>query len=404
MPVLRGHNDALVLRLLREAGGAGASRLELAGRTGLTPQAVSKITARLRADGLVAEAGRRASTGGKPQTLLRLVPEAAYAVGVQLDRDEFRAVRVDLAGRAVAERVGSLDFGAGPDAVVEVAAREVEGLAGAGAAGRVLGVGVAAPGPLDHRSGVLGRVTGFPAWEGVALRDALVRRLAAGGAGLAGVPVVLDKDTNAGALGAARTTGAPPAGTAGAEGMAGTAGPSGTEGPRPDPAGPRSGLPVPDGPDDAGSFAYLHVGTGLGAGIVLGGALHRGPRTGAGEFGHQVLQLDGPRCACGARGCAEALCLEAVGRADPDRAARVLGAAAANLVALLDVDRVVLGGRVVAEAPDAFVRGVAEVLAERALGAYVVPVALAPGGAVARGAAELVLGGLFGGDALGDGG
>ncbi|MFJ5552861.1 ROK family protein [Streptomyces sp. NPDC093225] len=389
LPALRGHNDALVLRLLREAGGAGASRLELAGRTGLTPQAVSKITARLRADGLVAEAGRRASTGGKPQTLLRLVPEAAYAVGVHLDRDEFRAVRVDLAGRAVAERVGALEFGAGPDAVVEVAAREVEGLAGAGAAGRVLGVGVAAPGPLDHRSGVLGRVTGFPAWEGVALRDALVRRLAAGGAGLAGLPVVLDKDTNAGALGAARTAGALPAGT---------------EGPRPDPAGPRSGLPVPDGPDGAGSFAYLHVGTGLGAGIVLGGALHRGPRTGAGEFGHQVLQLDGPRCACGARGCAEALCLEAVGRADPDRAARVLGAAAANLVALLDVDRVVLGGRVVAGAPDAFVRGVAEVLAERALGAYVVPVALAPGGAVARGAAELVLGGLFGGDALGDGG
>ncbi|WP_282957232.1 winged helix-turn-helix transcriptional regulator, partial [Streptomyces hirsutus] len=93
---LRSHNTALVLDLLRTAGAEGISRLELAERTGLTPQAVSKITARLRADGLAADAGRRASTGGKPRTVLRLVPEAGHAVGVHLDRDELRAVLVDL--------------------------------------------------------------------------------------------------------------------------------------------------------------------------------------------------------------------------------------------------------------------------------------------------------------------
>ncbi len=71
---LRSHNTALVLDLLRTAGTDGISRLELADRTGLTPQAVSKITARLRDSGLAAEAGRRASTGGKPRTVLRLVP------------------------------------------------------------------------------------------------------------------------------------------------------------------------------------------------------------------------------------------------------------------------------------------------------------------------------------------
>ncbi|NEB79478.1 winged helix-turn-helix transcriptional regulator, partial [Streptomyces sp. SID14478] len=63
LTALRGHNAALVLDLLRTAGEAGISRLELAERTGLTPQAVSKITARLRGDGLAVEAGRRASTG-----------------------------------------------------------------------------------------------------------------------------------------------------------------------------------------------------------------------------------------------------------------------------------------------------------------------------------------------------
>ncbi|MEV6544800.1 MarR family transcriptional regulator, partial [Streptomyces sp. NPDC051665] len=141
---VRSHNAALVLDLLRTAGTDGISRLELADRTGLTPQAVSKITARLRDSGLVAEAGRRASTGGKPRTVLRLVPEAGHAVGVHLDRDELRVVLVDLTGAVVGERSAPLDLGAGAGVVVEAVAREVEGLVGGGDLGGGAGVGVSA--------------------------------------------------------------------------------------------------------------------------------------------------------------------------------------------------------------------------------------------------------------------
>ncbi|MEU3898002.1 ROK family transcriptional regulator [Streptomyces sp. NPDC045251] len=401
---LRSHNTALVLDLLRTAGAGGISRLELAERTGLTPQAVSKITARLREDGLAAEAGRRASTGGKPRTVLRLVPEAGHAIGVHLDRDELRAVLVDLDGAVVGERRSALDLGAGARAVVEGVARAARelvagalGVTGGAVSSRssggtptpsgglpqsaggtpapsgglplssggtpappdgvlaavpgLLGLGVALPGPLDHVRGVLHRVTGFPEWDGFPLRDALARRL--------GLPVVVDKDTNAAALGLA----------VGGEG---------------------------------GSFAYLHLGTGLGAGLVIGGGVHRGARTGAGEFGHQVIQLDGPPCTCGARGCTEALCLAAVARGDLAEAARVLGTGAANLAGLLDIDLVLLGGRTVAAAPEAFVHGVGAVLDARARreggqdGA--VPVRVAPGGTrgVAEGAAQLLLAPLFG--------
>ncbi|MEU6682595.1 ROK family protein [Streptomyces sp. NPDC046832] len=458
---LRSHNAALVLDLLRTAGDEGISRLELAERTGLTPQAVSKITARLREDGLAAEAGRRASTGGKPRTVLRLVPEAGHAVGVHLDRDEVRVVLVDLRGTVVGERRAALDLGAGSEAVLGAVREAVagvlrgggDGTSGQGAAdgeevsregrsaggceglrrgraegeagfrqgwtegeagfrqgwaegeevsregrsaggceglrrgraegeagfrrGRgegeaglwrgpggegaglgqgpagggpgLLGVGVALPGPLDHGRGVLHRVTGFPEWDGFPLRDALAERL--------GVPVVVDKDTNAAALGLA----------AGGE---------------------------------RGSFAYLHLGTGLGAGLVIGGSVHRGARTGAGEFGHQVIQLDGPPCTCGNRGCVEALCLAAVARGDLHEAARVLGAGAANLVGLLDIDVVLLGGRTVAAAPRAFTDGVGAVLLARArrTGQGAVPVRVAAGGdgTVAVGAAQLVLGPVFG--------
>ncbi|WP_434099508.1 ROK family transcriptional regulator [Streptomyces sviceus] len=380
LPALRSHNTALVLDLLRGAGAEGISRLELAERTGLTPQAVSKITGRLREAGLAVEAGHRASTGGKPRTVLRLVPGAGHAVGIHLDRDALRAVRVDLAGTVVGERCAAVDLGAGAEAVVgevEALLREV-GVAevGAGSAGveagatapgvdaegvparsgssrpaagplpALLGVGVALPGPLDHTRGVLHRVTGFPEWDGFPLRDALARRL--------GVPVAVDKDTNAAALGLA---------------VAG----------------------------ERGSFAYLHLGTGLGAGLVVGGTVHRGARTGAGEFGHQVVQLDGPPCGCGDRGCVEALCLAAVARGDLAEAARVLGIAAGNLVALLDIDLVLLGGRTVTSAPDPFLRGVEAVLDERArrTGEEPVPVRTAPD-EVAEGAAQLVLAPLFG--------
>ncbi|MFF8376978.1 ROK family protein [Streptomyces sp. NPDC015661] len=361
VPALRSHNAALVLDLLRTAGESGISRLELAERTGLTPQAVSKITARLRAEGLAAEAGHRASTGGKPRTVLRLVPSAAYAVGIHLDRDELTALLTDLAGTTLAARRRPVDLGAGAGPVLDVVTEEVrellDGFPPGGSAreaaptpgavpapGTLLGVGVAMPGPLDHRAGVPGRVTGFPEWAGHPVRDELAARL--------GLPVVLDKDTNAAALGLALRPGAP------------------------------------------GSFAYVHLGTGLGAGLVLGGAPLRGDRTGAGELGHQTVQLDGPPCGCGGRGCLEVLCLAAVARGELAEAARILGTGAANLVRLLDIDQVLLGGRVVLAAPEVFAEGVREVLGGLGLTA---PVGLATGpDAVAEGAAWLTLAPVFG--------
>ncbi|WP_328430554.1 ROK family protein [Streptomyces sp. NBC_00443] len=459
---LRSHNTALVLDLLRTAGPEGISRLELAERTGLTPQAVSKITARLREDGLAAEAGRRASTGGKPRTVLRLVPEAGHAVGVHLDRDELTAVLCDLTGAVVAQRRTPLDLGAGAETVVERTVREVRELAaGGGRPIAVLGVGVALPGPLDHRRGVLHRVTGFPEWNGFPLRDVLARRLS--------LPVVVDKDTNAAALGlavggaagggAAPGTAGPDAGGSGAAGpviaapviaapviaapvIAGSGtGASGTGASGTDASGTAALVTAASGTSESGtsgsgapapitsssgtaasvttapvttapvttpptpspsapSFAYLHFGAGIGGGLVIGGVVHRGTRTGAGEFGHQVVQLDGPPCGCGNRGCVEALCLAAVARGDLAEAARVLGTAAGNLVALLDVDLVLLGGRTVAAAPETFVRGVAAVLDERArrAGEDAVPVRVAAGGerGVAEGAAQLLLAPLFG--------
>ncbi|MEE4542159.1 ROK family transcriptional regulator [Streptomyces sp. V4-01] len=378
LPVLRGHNAALVLDLLRAAARAdgGLSRADLAERTGLTPQAVSKITARLRTRGLIEESGHRAPTGGKPRTGLRLAAGARHAVGVHLDGERLTAVLTDLAGRQVGERTAPLDLGRPVDEALGAVAAEIRATA-ATASGPVIGAGVGIRGPLDHRTGVLHRVTGFPHWEGCRLRDELARRL--------GLPVAVDKNTNAAALAVLAAGPVPAAGPAAGTGVEAGAGTGVAIGAR-------------GGGATVGSFAYLHLGTGLGAGLVLDGALHRGGRTGAGEFGHQAVQLDGPPCKCGNRGCLEALCLAAVARGDLRGAAALLGVGAANLVALLDIDRVVLGGRTVQADPGGFRAGVAEVLAARGRR---VPVAVAPPLAVAEGAALLVLAPFFTAAALG---
>ncbi|GAB2701572.1 ROK family protein [Kitasatospora kifunensis] len=345
---LRDHNTALVLGLLRAAR-QGSSRVELAAGTGLTPQAISKIVARLLATTLIEEDGRGASTGGKPRTLLRLRPDAGFAVGVELDRHATTVLLVDLSGETRCRTTvpaGLAD--APPQDTVELIAATVREVAAAAPPGaNVLGVGVGCRGPLDQATGVLHRPAGLSAWDRFPLRDALAARLDPW-------PVRLDKDANTAALACA----AP------------------------------------------GHTAYLHFSDGLGAGLLLDGAVYRGARTNAGEFGHQVIQLDGPACGCGARGCLEALCLAALATGDHRAAARLLAVGVANLVQLLDVDRVVLGGQVVFAAPELYLAELAGQLAARLPDRewQRVPVSLTPAGpaAVAIGAAELVLGPLFG--------
>ncbi|GAB1644509.1 ROK family protein [Krasilnikovia sp. MM14-A1259] len=363
LPAVRDHNAALVLDLVRSAD--GISRVELAGRTGLTAQAITKIVNRLRADGLVTETGRAGATGGKPRTLLRLDPAARHAVGVHLDRADTTVVVADLTGRTVARRHVAHGMTAGPQRTLDSMAGLVRAaLAEAGAAGAdpadpadadqaagwLLGVGIACPGPLDHGTGVLHRVTGLPAWDGFPLRAAAAELL--------GTPTVVDKDTNAAALGETL-----------------------------------SGVALP------GSFAYVYHGRGLGAGLVLNGRVHRGRRTLAGEFGHQIVQLDGPPCPCGNRGCLEALCRAAVDAGDLAGAARLIGIAAANLVRLLDLEHIVLGGPVSLAAAELYPREVAAAVASHLPepDRQTVGVTLSAAGAdaVATGAAALMLTPLF---------
>ncbi|NUR99772.1 MAG: ROK family transcriptional regulator [Kribbellaceae bacterium] len=247
-----GFNDAVVLDAIRRS--EQLSRVELAEATGLSGQAISNIARRLLDAGLVREAGRLRGAGlGKPRTLLELEPTGQYAVGVHLDPSVVTVVLLDLTGEVVARRPVD-QYADDPDLLIDGIAKTIEEvIASSGAPrDRVTGVGIAAPGPIDVERGVVVDPPNLSTWHLVPLRDQLQERT--------GLPIVLDKDVTAAAA---------------AERWAG----------------------------QGGSFVFFYLGTGVGAGLVIGDEVVRGASSNVGEIGHVVVDPDGPVCFCGRRGC-----------------------------------------------------------------------------------------------------
>jgi predicted NBD/HSP70 family sugar kinase len=238
--------------------------VELAELTGLSAQAVSNITRRLLDRELITEAGTLVPAGrGKPRTLLRCSRSGHFAIGVHVDPTVTTVALLDLVGDVVASVRTLPASAASPPALVTAITDAASGLVATTGvdAGRVLGMGIAAPGPFDPGTGVVLEPPLLPEWTRVGLRQLLHEAT--------GYPVVLHKDAAAAAL---------------AELWRGSA----------------VGL---------ADFAFLYLGTGLGAGFVLGGELLGGSTNNAGEIGHLMVDADGPRCSCGRRGCVGPACM-----------------------------------------------------------------------------------------------
>jgi glucokinase len=172
------------------------------------------------------------------------------------------------------------------DNVVAMLREALAGAAAAGDGGHLAGLGIGFGGPVDQRGGIVVDSHHVAGWTGFPLRDTLAEAF--------GAPVALDNDANAAALGEAR-------------------------------------FGAGRGHEDV---LYVNVGTGIGAGVLLGGRLYRGARGMAGEIGHVTVLPDGPPCDCGKRGCLEAVASgRSIGRRGRE-AATQLPAVAAELIRL----------------------------------------------------------------------
>ena len=260
-------NRNLVLNVLRTGA---ASRADVVRVTGLSPATVSTIVAELIASRLVVETGQGKSTGGRPPQVLKLDDTANYAVGLKLMSHAISVVITDLNAEVVHAELAQLpaelltrpapEVAVPADQVLRVvsaAVRDAIGHAGI-RAGAVVGVGAGLGGLVDGDSGLCRYSPAF-GWHDVQVAAPLAEEL--------DLPVLVDNDVNTLAI---------------AEKWAG------------------DGIAARD-------FITVSVGRGLGLGIVIDRSVYRGAVGGAGEFGHIIIDPDGPECECGRSGCLEAL-------------------------------------------------------------------------------------------------
>ncbi|MET8043632.1 ROK family protein [Micromonospora sp. NPDC005215] len=307
---LRGYNQALVLAVGRTA--RRFERATVVRATGLTPQAVSKVIARLSADGLIRSTGVRRPGVGKPAIVYELVPDSRYAIGAHVARRTLRLVLVDLAGTVRYSAVSPLPSDFTPQQLLDALRAGIDTMTSStDLRGRLTGLGIGMIGPLDHAHGLVRGAHGLRHWHDVPLREIAEKHL--------GLPVHLDKDVTAGITAEAWRHGA-----------------------------------------TFGDAALIMIESGIGGGFWLGGAAHRGAHTNAGEFGHTVVDLDGPRCVCGRHGCLEIVHQHATEAGDLARAARVVAVGVVNLLQTLDLAHVVLAGADLLRHPQTYLAAVTE--------------------------------------------
>jgi len=290
----RRHHRSLILQHLFAEG--PASRADLARATGLTRVTVSDLVGGLIGDGLLSELGSPAeSKVGKPPTLVGLLADAAHIVALDLSpADRMTGALVNLFGQVKARAEVALDGATGEEAIRLAVGLAEQLRAAAGAP--VLGVGVGSPGVVDGRGVILDAHN--LRWAGVDLTGILRRKL--------DLPVYVANDANTAVL-----------------------------------------AEYAFGGTTAADLMLLRIGIGVGAGLVVGGALVQGHAWAAGEIGHVVVDPEGVRCACGKTGCLETI-LSAPHLRASDRplasVGTVLGGVLAPVVAALNLHEVVLAG------------------------------------------------------------
>ncbi|MFE0470813.1 ROK family protein [Streptomyces sp. NPDC058947] len=291
--------------------------------------------------------------GGRPSITLEFDDEHAVVLAADLDTRHARAAVLSLSGEILAEHSGTLVVEDGPDVVLgELGRWFAELLEKAGQqAQAVCGVGLAVPGPVDSETGRVVQPPIMPGWDGYDITGRMARALTEH-TGAGPVPVLVDNDANLMAYGEQRT-----------------------------------GYP------DCSAFVLVKVSTGIGAGVVVDGAVFRGVDGGAGDIGHiRVPEGAQALCRCGSYGCLAAVASggavarrlaeagvpaasgsdvrdllasghpEAVGLAR--EAGRRVGDVLATVVTLLNPGVLMIAGDL---AGTAFLTGVRELLYQRAL-------------------------------------
>ena len=252
----KSHNRRVVIEAIRTNG--ALSRAAIARLTALSTQTISNIVEELEREQLLRAQATLKGARGQPAVPYSINPDGGYSIGLQLDHQLAVGVITDLSGTVRARIERPVDRPTPAQAMPLLAA-----IAGdlmrkfRFDRARLLGIGMAMPGPFDVEGMTSVGPTALPGWQDFPIAEELQR--------LTGIPVTVENDATAAAIG---------------ERLYGVA-------------------------RNLGSFVYLFIGTGLGAGLFLDGHLYKGSRHNAGEIGHMIVKPGGLECGCGKRGCLE---------------------------------------------------------------------------------------------------
>lgn len=325
------HNRDLVLRTVFD--NHSISRAEIARVTKLTRATVSDMVSNLIDEGLVEEIGFGESLGGKAPILLSLIADARYLIGLNIAHDKFVGSVVNLRGEIKETVEIPINENDGKQAL-DVVLKMLDQLTGSPWK-PIVGIGVGAPGFINTREGAVVRAVNLD-WQNLPLAQIIESRYK--------LPTIVLNDSQATAIGEFVYGGEH---------------------------------------QSEDNLIVISVKHGIGSGILIKGSLFQGDGGGAGEIGHVVVQKNGALCRCGNRGCLETIasaqavvrrCKElapAFGQSilakDPQNitlhaieeawqaedplaslviyeAAQTLGTAIANLVAVLNIHKIILTG------------------------------------------------------------
>lgn len=259
-PNVKNINKHAVLDQIRFTPG-GISRAELAHRMDLSRAAMTTIVNDLLKSGIVHETESRNGQSGRPPIMLQINPTRGRVIGIDMGATHLTIALANLASQVIDEIEIPFDITQGPipclaqtDALLtellEKNDTRIE---------HILAIGMGVPGPIANQSGGVIAPPIMPGWDGFPIRKEMETKWR--------VPISLNNDAELGMLG-------------------------------------EWAFGAGRGED---YLAYIKVGSGIGAGLLMNGQVYQGATGSAGEIGHLTIEENGPRCDCGSNGCLEAL-------------------------------------------------------------------------------------------------
>lgn len=343
---MKKNNLQIVLDTIRRK--EPISRKELAGLIGLTSSSITNIVNRLISEGYLVETGSGESCGGRKPIMLELNSNVRYIIGVEMNVLYMTCIITDFRANKIAQKTCDTLVYEPQERVIDRLVSLIEQtIKDAGIPReKIIGIGLVSAGPYDHESGIMINPPNFPGWYNVPIKSIVEKATS--------IVTYFEKETVGAAiaeywLGAASST--------------------------------------------KSLFAVNVYDIGIGGGVIIDGKVYHGFCDGAGDLGHMAIDIEGPICSCGNRGCLETMAsgmaivrsvkaeikngersilmnyvdnVEDIGiemvidasnkgdnlaRRNIEKGAKYLGAAIANIINVYSPEMVVIGGPIPQKCP-----------------------------------------------------